>query len=71
MKILQFFPKPLTCCRCYRAPVRKYPCATEGAIVIARSDFHFFPPFFAHVTFVNSESAFFRVRAILHGESML
>ena len=31
----------------------------------ARSDFDFFPPFFAHVTFVNSESAFFRRRAIL------
>ena len=34
----------------------------------ARSDFDFFPPFFAHITFVNSESAFFRVRAILQGD---
>ena len=31
----------------------------------ARSDFDFFPPFFAHVTFVNSESAFIRGSAIL------
>ena len=31
----------------------------------ARLDFDFFPPFFAHVTFVNSESDFIRGRAIL------
>ena len=47
--------------------MRKYPCATEGAIV-RPSDFDFFPPFFAHITFVNSESAFFHVRAILQGD---
>ena len=44
--------------------MRKYPCATEGAIV-RPIGLRFFPPFFAHVTFVNSESAFFRGRAIL------
>ena len=35
---------------------------------LARLDFDFFPPFFAQVTFVNSESAFFRIRAILQGD---
>ena len=59
------FLVPLTCCRRYRAPVRKYPCATEGAIVRPIRLRFFFPPFFAHVTFVNSESAFFRIRTIL------
>ena len=36
--------------------------------LFARSDFDFFPPFFAHITFVNSESAFIGVRAILQGD---